>query len=139
MEMMVSEHCPVGATLGGKKDKYCSQPCRQKSFFLKDRLGYNFPVETDQECRMHLFNVKRLNLFQELTQIREMGITTIRLQLSRYKPAEVKQVVTLFAEAWQQIGLKPQAEISVCREGGAVLETLFPAGYTKGHFFRGVI
>jgi len=139
MEMMVSEHCPVGATLGGKKDKYCSQPCRQKSFFLKDRLGYNFPVETDQECRMHLFNVKRLNLFHELPQIREMGITTIRLQLSRYKSPEVKQVVTLFNEAWQQIGLKPQAEISVCREGGAVLEALFPAGYTKGHFFRGVI
>ncbi|HWQ89575.1 MAG TPA: U32 family peptidase [Desulfitobacteriaceae bacterium] len=139
MEMMVSEYCPVGATLGGKKDKYCSQPCRQKSFFLKDRLGYNFPVETDQECRMHLFNVKRLNLFQELPQIREIGITTIRLQLSRHRPAEVKQVVTLFNEAWQHNWLKHQGEISAYREGGAVLEALFPAGYTKGHFFRGVL
>jgi putative protease len=139
LEMMVSEYCPLGATLGDKKDRACSQPCRQKNFFLKDRLGYNFPVETDQECRMHLFNVKRLNLFQELVQIKEIGISTIRLQLSRHTAAEAGKVVALFNEAWQQTWAKTKAEPTIWGEGSVVLEEMFPAGFTKGHFFRGVI
>ena len=139
LEMMVSEYCPVGATLGGKKDNRCSQPCLKNSFFLKDRLSYNFPIETDRECRMHLFNVKRLNLFQELSQIKGMGITTIRLQLTRHTPQQVGRVVALFNDAWQQTWLSSKTDVTDYGEGRANLEALFPEGYTKGHFFRGVI
>ncbi|MHB8127104.1 MAG: DUF3656 domain-containing U32 family peptidase [Desulfitobacteriaceae bacterium] len=139
LEMMVSEYCPIGATVGGKKDKHCSRPCLKNSFFLKDRLSYNFPIETDQECRMHLFNVKRLNLFQELSQIKGMGITTIRLQLTRHTPQQVGRVVALFNQAWQQIWLTSKTDVPDYGEGWAVLEAIFPDGYTKGHFFRGVI
>ncbi|HWQ70874.1 MAG TPA: U32 family peptidase [Desulfitobacteriaceae bacterium] len=139
LEMMVSEHCPIGSTLGGKKAKSCSQPCAGKSFSLKDRLNYQFPIETDRQCRMHLFNVKRLNLYQELGLIKEMGIKTVRLQLSRHTPRQVKQVVSVFNQAWQQLWLGSKADVFAYEEGKAVLETLFPDGYTKGHFFRGVI
>jgi Collagenase and related proteases len=139
LEMMVSEHCIIGATLGGKKDKSCSQPCAGKSFFLKDRLNYKFPLETDRQCRMHLFNAKRLNLYQELGQIKEMGIKTIRLQLTRYTPQQVKQVVTLFNQTWQQLWLGSNTGVFDYGEGKEVLAALFPDGYTKGHFFRGVI
>jgi putative protease len=139
LEMMVSEHCTVGATLGGKKGKSCSRPCAGKSFFLKDRLNYKFPIETDRQCRMHLFNVKRLNLYQELGLVKEMGIKTIRLQLTRYTPRQVKQIVTLFHQAWHQLWLGSKTEVFDYEEGKAILEALFPDGYTKGHFFRGVI
>ncbi|MFZ3372885.1 MAG: U32 family peptidase, partial [Desulfitobacteriaceae bacterium] len=139
LEMMVSEYCPVGATLGGKKDNHCSQPCLKNSFFLKDRLNYNFPIETDKECRMHLFNVKRLNLFQELSQIKGMGITTIRLQLTRHTPQQVGQVVALFNQAWQQNWLTSKLDVPDYEEGRKTLDALFQGGYTKGHFFRGVI
>jgi putative protease len=139
LEMMVSEHCTIGATLGGKKPKSCSQPCVEKSFFLKDRLNYKFPIETDRQCRMHLFNVKRLNLYQELGLIKEMGIKTVRLQLTRHTPQQVKQVTALFNQAWQQLWLESKTDVIDYREGKAFLEALFPDGYTKGHFFRGVI
>jgi len=138
LEMMVSEYCPVGATLGGKKGQHCSGTCMQEPHYLRDRMRYDFPVETDQECRMHLFNVKVLNLYEELAQIRRMGFSTVRLQLTRQTPGQVQRIVQLFVEAWDKVSEgKKTAWTSV--EGMADLASLFPDGFTKGHFFRGVL
>ncbi|TGE31057.1 U32 family peptidase [Desulfosporosinus sp. Sb-LF] len=138
LEMMVSEYCPVGATLGGKKGEHCAKTCLKEPHYLRDRMRYDFPVETDQECRMHLFNVKILNLYEELAQIRRMGISTVRLQLTRQTPGQVRQIVRLFSEAWETINLGKKTSW-MSDEGMTELATLFPEGFTKGHFFRGVL
>lgn len=138
LEMMVSEYCPVGATLGGKKGEHCAGTCVKEPHYLRDRMRYDFPVETDQECRMHLFNVKILNLYEELAQIRRMGVSTVRLQLTRQSSSQVRQIVRLFSEAWDILqGGKRGAVTS--DEGMNELAALFPEGFTKGHFFRGVL
>jgi len=138
LEMMVSEYCPVGATLGGKKGDKCARTCIKEPHFLRDRMRYDFPVETDQECRMHLFNVKILNLYEELAQIRRMGISTVRLQLTRQTPGQVRQIVRLFNEAWDTLNVSKK-NVWTSNEGMAELTSLFPEGFTKGHFFRGVL
>ncbi len=138
LEMMVSEYCPVGATLGGKKGQHCAGTCVQEPHYLRDRMRYDFPVETDQECRMHLFNVKVLNLYEELAQIRRMGFSTIRLQLTRQTPGQVERIVRLFVEAWDILNEGKRASWT-SEEGMADLASLFPDGFTKGHFFRGVL
>lgn len=138
LEMMVSEYCPIGATLGGKKGEHCTGTCVKEPHYLRDRLRYDFPVETDQECRMHLFNVKILNLYEELVQIRRMGVSTVRLQLTRQTPQQVRQIVRLFVEAWDTLhGGKKASWTS--NEGMTELASLFSEGFTKGHFFRGVL
>ena len=138
LEMMVSEYCPVGATLGGKKGQHCAGTCVQEPHYLRDRMRYDFPVETDQECRMHLFNVKILNLYEELAQIRRMGISTIRLQLTRQTPGQVERIVRLFVEAWDILNEGKRASWT-SEEGMTDLASLIPDGFTKGHFFRGVL
>ncbi|MBC2723307.1 U32 family peptidase [Desulfosporosinus sp.] len=138
LEMMVSEYCPVGSTLGGKNGEHCARTCMKEPHFLRDRMRYDFPVETDQECRMHLFNVKTLNLYEELAQIRRMGFSTIRLQLTRQTPAQVRQTVRLFNEAWDALNVNKKG-IGTPNDGMSELTSLFPEGFTKGHFFRGVI
>jgi len=138
LEMMVSEYCPVGATLGGKKGEHCAKTCVKEPHFLRDRMRYDFPVETDQECRMHLFNVKILNLYEELAQIRRMGISTVRLQLTRQTSGQVQQIVRLFNEAWDALDVGKKG-IRTSNDGMAKLTSLFPEGFTKGHFFRGVL
>ena len=138
LEMMVSEYCPIGSTLGGKKGEHCTGTCVQEPHFLRDRLRYDFPVETDQECRMHLFNVKILNLYEELVQIRRLGVSTVRLQLTRQTPGQVRQIVRLFVEAWDTLHEGKKASWT-SDEGMAELAFLFPEGFTKGHFFRGVL
>lgn len=138
LEMMVSEYCPVGATLGERKGDRCAGPCVKEPHYLRDRMRYDFPVETDQECRMHLFNVKILNLYEELAQIRRMGISTLRLQLTRQTPKQVQQIVRLFSEAWDTINAGKKTTWTA-EEGMADLTAAFPGGFTKGHFFRGVL
>ncbi len=138
LEMMVSEYCPVGATLGGKKGEQCARTCVKEPHYLRDRMRYDFPVETDQECRMHLFNVKILNLYEELAQIRRMGISNVRLQLTRQTPEQVKQIVRLFNETWDSLTVGKKG-IRSSSDGMAELTSLFPEGFTKGHFFRGVL
>ncbi|MDP4159455.1 MAG: U32 family peptidase [Bacillota bacterium] len=138
LEMMVSEYCPVGSTLGGKKGEHCARPCVQAPHYLRDRMRYDFPVETDQECRMHLFNVKILNLYEELAQIRRMGISTLRLQLTRQTPEQVSRIVRLFSKAWDTINAGKKAAWT-SEEGMDDLTALFPGGFTKGHFYRGVL
>jgi len=138
LEMMVSEYCPVGATLGEKKGEHCTGTCVSEPHYLRDRMRYDFPIETDQECRMHLFNVKILNLYEELGQIRRMGISTVRLQLTRQTPRQVQQIVRLFVEAWDSL-YEGKKTSGISDEGMAELTSLFPEGFTKGHFFRGVL
>lgn len=138
LEMMVSEYCPVGATLGGKKGEQCAGTCVKEPHYLRDRMRYDFPVETDQECRMHLFNVKILNLYEELAQIRRMGVSTVRLQLTRQTPSQVRQIVRLFSEAWDVLHEGKRAAW-MTDQGRTELASLFPEGFTKGHFFRGVL
>ena len=138
LEMMVSEYCPIGATLGGKKGEHCAGTCVKEPHYLRDRMRYDFPVETDQECRMHLFNVKILNLYEELAQIRRIGVSTVRLQLTRQTPGQVRQIVRLFVEAWDTL-YESKKPSWTSDEGMAELTSLFPEGFTKGHFFRGVL
>ncbi|MHB1405736.1 MAG: peptidase U32 family protein, partial [Desulfitobacteriaceae bacterium] len=139
LELMVSEYCPVGATRGGKKGESCTRPCVKDSHHLRDRLKYDFPLETDQECRMHLFNVKRLNLYQELEQLAGMGVASVRLQLVRENPKEVLEVVKLFTVAWDKIMAGRKLDPAEIAAGSAALEGMFTDGFTKGHFFRGVL
>lgn len=139
LEMMVSEYCPVGATLGGKIGDQCTKPCLKEPYFLRDRLNYDFPVETDVDCRMHLFNAKRLNLYNELEQIEGLGIKNIRLQLARSSAREISEVTRLFVQDWQGKGkLANRSEKSIAT-GMKALAELYTEGFTKGHFFRGVL
>lgn len=139
LEMMVSEYCPVGATLGGKKGTKCSVPCVKGPHYLRDRIKYDFPVETDLDCRMHLYNVKRLNLYKELGSIAKMGITNIRLQLDRATPVQIRDTIRVFLEGWERALHGERISEGQAEEMKTYLEERYPEGFTKGHFFRGVL
>lgn len=139
LEMMVSEYCPVGATLGGKKGKHCSAPCVREPHYLRDRLKYDFPIETDLDCRMHLFNAKRLNLYKELDEIAKMGIGSIRLQLNRATPEQIRDTVRVFLEGWEKALQGEKITEQDAERVAAYLEARFPEGFTKGHYFRGIL
>lgn len=139
LEMMVSEYCPVGATLGGKKGAKCSVPCVKGPHYLRDRIKYDFPVETDLDCRMHLYNVKRLNLYKELGSIAKMGITNIRLQLDRSTPVQIRDTIRVFLEGWESALNGDRISEGKAEEVKTYLEERYPEGFTKGHYFRGVL
>lgn len=139
LEMMVSEYCPVGATLGGKKGKHCSAPCVHEPHYLRDRIKYDFPIETDLDCRMHLFNAKRLNLYKEMGDMAKMGIGNIRLQLNRATPDQIRDTVRVFLEGWEKALHGEKITEQEVEHVKAYLEARFPEGFTKGHYFRGIL
>lgn len=147
MEMMVSEFCLTGAVLSndeqGSNEKCgeqrrCNMPCTNGKTFLKDRLNYLFPMETDRECRMHIFNARKLNLLTELDKVAEMNIKNIRLELINANERQTQKCVEIFREAWA-FGVRKKTDEKALANAMSELDQLFGEGFTKGHFYRGVL
>ncbi|MCM1566925.1 MAG: DUF3656 domain-containing protein [Dehalobacter sp.] len=142
MEMMVSEFCLPGAVMGEGKDgarNKCGKACQNKDLYLKDRMAYHFPLAADQECRMHVFNAKTLNLVTELSKIADMGIRNIRLELLRASLPQAERAVAVFHRLWQETAGGKNIGKEETEEAMKSLEGLYPDGFTRGHFYRGVL
>ncbi len=138
LPLMVSEYCAVGSLLGGGKPEGCTRPCQRKTFGLKDRMNFVFPVETDQECRMHIFNSKELNLIEHLAQILRLGPASLRLELKREDHGYVAKVTKIYRRELEHFLADPTG-YEPGQENVAALMGLRPGCFTKGHYFRGVV
>lgn len=56
-EVMVSEHCPINAHLSDN-DKHNCTICRKQTYALKDKFNNEYPMNNDNQCRMHLYDCK---------------------------------------------------------------------------------
>ncbi len=112
--MCVSGQCLLSAVLGSRSGNrgLCAQPCRLP-----------FSSKGDGECHLSL---KDLSLVDELTKLRDIGITSFKIE-GRMKRAEyVACAVTACRQALQN-ELSPEIENS--------LRSVFSrSGFTKGHF-----
>lgn len=149
METMITEFCLPEAVLNNCKSQdqkeikacsggSCSMPCSKGPYFIQDRLNYAFPIETDRECRMHIFNSRRLNLLTELDKIADTGIRSIRLELVRAEPPQAEKTIKIFKDVWENREASLQ-DVTKTGDYMKKLESLFPEGFTKGHFYRGVL
>lgn len=132
LPLMVSEYCAAGSLLGGEKPGRCAGPCRNAQCGLKDRKGVVFPVEQDQYCRMHIFNSKDLCLIEDVGMIAGTGIAALRIEARRGGYSYVRDAV----RAYRTVLDTPGQNISELKE---ILAGHSPQGFTKGHYYRGVI
>ena len=77
---MVSEYCMIGSYLGELHTGKCNQACLRGEYQLKDRKNENFPIVTDQFCRMHVLNGKELSMLPHVSKFGAMGIDRIRIE-----------------------------------------------------------
>ncbi|MHB1126456.1 MAG: DUF3656 domain-containing U32 family peptidase [Bacillota bacterium] len=136
--LMVSEHCTIGAVTGGMSgEQKCLQPCLGRRYGLRDRLNYIFPLETDYQCRMYVYNPKELCLIEHMPEFVNQHIRWVRIEARREDEGYVSRVVASYREAldrcWEGDGYAVYAA-----EERNKLEILSPAGFTKGHYYRGV-
>lgn len=134
MELMVSEYCPVGAAVSPGQE--CGRYCGKAQFYLRDRLNLDFPVFTDQFCRMHLMNSKDLCLYEDLVKLVETPGLVLRLELKSFSSREATRLIHAYKSALDSIrqGLTPTNPERVIKE----LSAISGRGITKGHYFRGV-
>lgn len=135
LQLMVSEHCLLGATLGGRDRRDgtytpCSQPCRDKEQrFIRDEKGYSFPIKCDNACRMHIFNSRELCLLEELPELYAAGVDRAVLDLRSYPQQRTERLLDLYRDAVQDSYSFEEAKRRLPQ---LVKE------YTKGHLHRGV-
>lgn len=134
LELMVSEYCPAAMVENGSKQ--CRRQCREGKYALRDRLGVDFPIITDQFCRMHLLNSQDLCLYGDLAKLAAMGPIVLRLELKTQGPRDTAIITNLYRHALNRI--VAGEELSDAEQVIGELKTLTGRGITRGHYFRGV-
>lgn len=139
LPLMVSEHCAVGALLGGKGcPGACSKPCQKRAYGLEDRMKFVFPIETDDSCRMYIYNPKALCLLEDLPQFIQLGIGALRVEAKNEEAHVVGATVAAYRKAIDEIMVDKDKQVNLAKMKEQLL-VLYPAGFTKGHYYRGVL
>ena len=90
----------------------------------------------DENCRMLIYNAKPLNLYKDLKDILQSGISVLRIEGRKENPIWINRVTKVYREAldnWNK-----DKEYLPKDECVNMLDALEPKGYTTGHFYRGV-
>ncbi len=119
--VMISESCFFLAL-----DKNCQKQCRKTKYNLKDKAGYEFPLEFDHFCRLNLYNSRPFYLISSLDSLWKAGFSHFQLLFLREEASDVKRVCSLAAEAVNRL------------KKGLLPDRKNPAFYTTGHYFRRV-
>lgn len=116
-ELMHSEYCPIGATVGGRtRTTACSVPCQTMNFSLTDRKGERFPILTDRFCRSYILNCKTKNNLDQQKILKSQGFSHFRCDLTTESYEEAKAVMLALTKG----------------------ESYFLSAHTRGHYKRGV-
>ena len=116
-ELMISEYCPIGSTFGGRKTNVnCNAICTRDRFTLIDRVNERNRVMTDLFCRSYILNPVPLNLFDEVNNLKEIGIKTFRFDFRDESYKDVIKVLNMYRNS----------------------EDYDRSNYTKGQFRRGI-
>ncbi len=97
VENMVSEYCPIGSLYGNNDKGKCNAPCIKDNFYLKDRMGEEFPVITDYNCISYILNSKPLNLISNINNI-EKFVKCFRLEFNYEGYEETKMILQSFLQ-----------------------------------------
>ncbi|MHC1746027.1 MAG: DUF3656 domain-containing protein [Negativicutes bacterium] len=129
--LMVSEYCLLGSFLGDTGGQ-CAQICRKKQYWLLDRMKERFPVVTDQFCRMHILNAKKLSMLPHVSRFAQTGIDRIRIEAHWLHTEELASVTRLYRDL---LDSKKNDLFWAEKE----INRFEQSGITRGHYFRGVL
>ena len=133
--IMQSQHCMLGGVQAPGK-KTCSLSCRAGSYYIKDSKGYEFPIETDGDCRFYIFNSRTLCMVEDLVRLLALAPASIRIEARRAMNEGLGRTIQIYREARDRIedGSKPDLRLYQQE-----LKTISNVPFTKGHYYRGVI
>lgn len=95
-ELMIMKHCLIN------KYEKCTHmnchKCEEKQYYLKDRLGFRFPLIRTNNCSLKLLNSKIVNLINNIDEIHNDGINNILLSFTIESKEEVERVLKAYME-----------------------------------------
>jgi len=133
--LMQSQYCLLGGMLGGSHKK-CSAPCASQHYYIKDSKGYEFPVETDADCRLYIFNSRTLCMIEDLPQIIALEPASLRIEARSLRTEHLGATIRLYRQALDELLKGSKPHLSLYKQE---LSTINNASFTKGHYYRGVL
>ena len=116
-ELMHSEYCPIGSTVGRLTSMTtCQEPCMRQSFLLRDQKGAEFPIQTDWNCRSYILNSKVKNNLDQQMHYRSSSFSHFRIDLTTESYEESMKAI-------EALLMKKELPL---------------ADYTRGHLRRGI-
>jgi collagenase-like PrtC family protease len=95
---MVLDHCVIASAAGDRPKDICTMNCRTARFILKDPAGNRFPLETDRQCRSHLYTPQDVCALPNLAKIMQ-GIRGVRIEAMFETPQTISLLTRLYKEA----------------------------------------
>lgn len=138
LPLMISEQCVTGSVIGRRTaHQACIGPCAKQQYYLKDRMGAQFPLYMDENCRMHVYNSKTLNLYKRLEDCLRTGADVLRIEGRERSAQWIATVTKIYKKAIMEYNRTGSLVLDL--HGLQQLEALAPEGSTYGHYFRGVL
>ncbi|MGI5922003.1 MAG: DUF3656 domain-containing U32 family peptidase [Syntrophomonadaceae bacterium] len=135
LTLMISEQCMLSAAGGGDSSK-CTGVCINQKYYIRDDRGFEFPVETDANCRAHIFNSRTLCMMDDLDKIIKLKPASIRIEARRQDENQIYTVVKLYRRALDMLSSSQKPDLSGYKEE---LLKASGSGFTKCHYYRGVL
>ncbi len=109
--LMYMENCVIKSAYGCK--------CTKESFSLRDRLGVEFPIITEN-CRNILINSRPVYMADKIDDIKRLGLDSIRLIFTTEMQKECNDIINEYKKALSGQAVKG-----------------YSGEFTRGHFYRG--
>lgn len=131
--LMVTTQCSIGNYIGDKmSDKFCKYKNSSERYFLKDRLGMEFPIMTDcDDCIAYILNSQPILLLESMEELTKLPTGSMRLQFTFETQEEVQKIVYGYEKRIENY----KFEDEIIHE---LMTEFKQKGYTKGHYFRGI-
>lgn len=118
--LMVSEHGLVSGLFPGD---------RTHDICLKDEKGFVFPVKTDSQGRTYIMNSRELCMLEYVPDLIKTGVGCLRIEAKTYDKGKTGKITEAYRKAIDS-SISEKRSDEECNDSG---------GYTKGHYFRGVL
>jgi putative protease len=125
----------LSGVLGDNGNK-CKGFCNKDDYHIIDDRGYEFPVETDADCRFYVFNSRTLCMMDDLDKIIAFQPGSIRIEARRLGEKEIFSIVKLYRQALDKLLNKDKPDLDSYKEE---LARISGSSFTKCHYYRGVL
>lgn len=104
--------------------------------FIEDLKGYKFPVDSDYNGNMMIFNSRNICSVFDIDKIYESGVNNIMLDGKFFKEKEFSKIIKIYREAIDMVNKKERKKY--CDFTNFLKDDRLFKNYTKGHLLRGV-
>jgi putative protease len=94
MPLFHMEHCVFAALLSeGRDHRSCGRPCDRHEVKVRDRAGFEHPLEADVSCRNTVFHARSQSAAEWIAPLRARGVRRFRIELVRESADQVGRLV----------------------------------------------